>query len=330
MMPPTSALGPSAALVAVEQLVAAIRTQAAPSSSTRFAIALPVGGAYFAIDADSHPVLLVPTAPGRAVMGRDFGGLSLSFGESLRFQVAGDSWNSAAVVLTCRDDDLVTTFCALALDVVSRVAAVAERPTPRVVSEAIGTWERLLRSRRRLSSEEELGLWGELWLLSQMQHLDSAVEAWRGPAKAPFDFLFGRTALECKASTQRLRHHVSQSQLGRSAGDASVFVVSLWVGPDPMGCSLPELVSRLDHTITDSAAFEAKLIDAGYSRADTALYRQRVSVREEPFVFPEDAVPRVRDVDPGVSGIRFNVVLDELRALENSAAQHVLRGPHRA
>jgi hypothetical protein len=106
--------------------------------------------------------------------------------------------------------------------------------------------------------------------------------------------------------------------------------VSLWVGPDPMGCSLPELVSRLDRTITDSTTFETKLIDAGFSRADAALYRQRVSVREEPLVFPEDAVPRVREVDPGVTGIRFNVALDELRALENSAAQRVLRGPHRA
>jgi hypothetical protein len=162
-----------------------------------------------------------------------------------------------------------------------------------------------------------------------MQHADSAVEAWQGPARAPFDFLFGRTALECKTSTQRLRHHVSQNQLDHAAGDASVFVASLWVGPDPLGCSLPDLVRRMDLAITDGAGFEAKLLDGGYSRADAALYRQRLSVREDPLIFPEVAVPRVRNFDPGVSGIRFTVLLDELRAVERSAADIILRGPPR-
>lgn len=327
MMPPTEYIDRQAPGVSVEQVVAALRAQAIPKSTARFAIAIAVAGAYFAVDANGRPVLLIPTTPGRALIGRDSGVLSLSFGESLRFEINTDSWDSGAVVLACLDDDLVTTFCALALDVITRVAAAGERPTPKAVSEAVSTWERLLRSRRRLSPEEELGLWGELWLLSRMQHTDSAVDAWQGPTKAPFDFLFGRTALECKTSDQRLRHHFSQNQLGRSAGDATVSVVSLWVGPDPMGCSLPELIGQLDRAVTYRPEFEAKLLASGYSRVDAAHYRQRFAVREDPLVFPENAVPRVREFDHGVTGIRFSVVLDELRVHERSTAELILKGP---
>lgn len=311
----------------IASVVGALETQEAPEESSEFAIALSVGGAHFAVDAERRAVLLVPTSRGRAPLGRDVGGLSVSFGDSLRFRVSGRSWDSSAAVLTCLDRALLPTFCALALDVGRRASSGSAAPTPREVSDAIATWERLLRSRRRLTEEEEAGLWGELWLLSGMSDTDDAVAAWQGPSRAPIDFLFGETALECKTSGKRLTHHISQSQFGRPAGDASVYFVSMWVGPDPLGASLPDLVRQVDERVADPTEFEAKLLDSGYSRADASLYRGRFSVREVPLVFPQAAVPRVRTFDPGISAIRFTAVLDELAALESETAATLLRGP---
>ena len=317
----------SARVPDISTVVEALQIQEAPEGSSEFAIALSFARAHFAVDVDRRGVLLVPTSPGRAPLGRDVGGLSISFGDSLRFRMSGRTWDCSAAVLTCLDEALLPTFCALALDVAMRTSTGPTDPTPREVSDAIATWERLLRSRRRLTPEEEAGLWGELWLLSQMTNVDDAIAAWQGPSRAPIDFFFGQTALECKTSGKRLTHHISQSQFGRPAGDASVYFVSLWVGPDPLGTSLPELVTRINDRVSSPTEFEAKLLDIGYSRLDAALYRERFAVREPPVVFPEAAVPRVRSFDPGISAIRFTAVLDELAALEGAAAARLLRGP---
>lgn len=312
--------------VTIDEIVDAFNRATRPTAEDRFTIALGVAKSYFAVDSRGRPSLLIPVASGRAQIGRDIGGLSVSYDAGLRFQIGGREWESAAVELSCLDGALLRTFSALAIDVSSHVAG-PELPSSRAVSDALGQWERLLRARHRLTPQEEIGLWGELWTLARMETPDAAVHAWQGPSHAVIDFLCGSIAIDCKTSTQRLHHCVSQEQLDRPCGDAAMYIVSLWIGCDPMGESLSELVSRLDALLSESTTFEAKLLEAGYSRLDSALYRQRFAVLEEPLVFAEAAVPRIRAADPGVSAIRFTVTLDEAKALDAKGAREVLRGP---
>ena len=254
------------------------------------------------------------------------GGLSLSHDRVIRFRRAQVGWESPAVVITCMDDTLLPTFCVLGLDVATR-ADPAAPPAARFIFSAMNDWERLFRSRRQLTMEEQLGLWGELWILSGMRDISAGVRAWQGPSGGAADFVFNEQALECKTTTQPLCHHVSQSQLERPYGDLPVFIVSLFVTNDHSGQSLPDLVHRITSASYDRASFETKLLAVGYSRLDAVLYRQRFTVADSPLIFPEGAVPRVRTYDPGIRAIRFTVQLDDRLALPADETARLLAGP---
>jgi hypothetical protein len=219
----------------------------------------------------------------------------------------------------CLDESLLGAFCALSIDVAERLTRDGRTPVPADVMAALADWERLLRSRRRLSEEEELGLWGELRILERMPDLDAAVRCWRGPFGAAVDFLANEIGVEVKASRKRLQHHVSLVQLDRPLGDVPVYFVSAWVGMDPQaGSTLGELVSAIAARTSEPIAFERALLASGFTLADSSLYTTRFILLEPPSWFPPGAIPRVREVDPGVSQVRYVAQLDELRALEEA------------
>ena len=309
------------------EVVAALEATQASGRAGQFSIVLPVPGGFFGVDDAGRPVILVPVVGGSAPIGRDVGGLSLHYERAVRFDVSESEWTSAVAVITCAERALLPTFCVLALDVASRSASEGTPPSVRRVFEAVGEWERLLRARRLLSADEEIGLWGELWFLAQMADTDAAVAAWQGPTGAVADFVHDGRGLECKTTTQRLRHHVSQTQVERPLGDLDAYVASLWIGEDPAGLSLPELVRRIDTALTEGTVFEGKLLQAGFSRLDAAAYRRRFIQLEVPLVFRVGDVPRVRLWDPGVTGVRFTVQLDDELALAPGEAERLLRGP---
>src|SRR5687767_12270236 len=68
-----------------------------------FSVACSVASAYFAIDAQRRPVLLLPVAAGRALVSREVGGLQFLHDNRIRFDVQGKTFETAAVVLTCLD-----------------------------------------------------------------------------------------------------------------------------------------------------------------------------------------------------------------------------------
>jgi hypothetical protein len=232
------------------------------------------------------------------------------------FELRGMRFEAPAAILTCLDAALIPTFNVLAGDVARRLKANRERPTPGAVSRLCAEWEELLRRRSSLSRDEELGLWGELWLLRRAPNLDAAVAAWRGPAGAPIDFVGGGLGIECKTTLRRLEHHLSQVQVERPLGDVPSYVVSIWVDRDDIkGETINDLVQQVTSLTGYPAGFERALLEAGYSRSDATQYTLRLRPLEAPLWFEMAALPRIRAVDPGVTSVRYVATLDESRAL---------------
>jgi len=249
----------------------------------------------------------------------------LSFQSAVRFALPNGTFESNAAVVECANEDLVETFRVLAIDVSHRVNARRLRPTPQEVSQALARWEELLRAKRSLSRDEEIGLWGEMWLLLQLPDPRLAVAAWRGPHAEWVDFVGGGVGIECKASRRRLEHFVSQEQVTRPLGDLDVCLLSMWVDFDATGgTTLNEMVSTMDQRLIDRRDFEEKLLETGYSRADAHRYKVRLRLLEPPLVFPIQAVPRVVSAEPGVSNIRFMASLEETKALSPTAGLAVM------
>lgn len=290
-------------------------------AQTTYTLLNEVRGSYFARKDGGRLTLLVPVTETRAPLDRATGDVVLSFRPSVQFDVPGKAFKSNAAIIECANEALGETFHVLAEDVARRVVADSARPAPQDVSQALARWEELLRAKRSLSREEELGLWGELWFLLELPDIARGVAVWRGPDAEFVDFVGGGVGVECKASSRRLEHFVSQEQVTRPLGDLAAYLLSIWLDRDAIsGRTVNDLVDGVGKRLESRSEFEEKLLSTGYSRADAHRYKLKLRLLEHPLLFPVDTVPRVRSADPGVSHIRFLASLTEDAALPPAAA----------
>jgi hypothetical protein len=288
--------------------------------ASTYTIIEEIVGSYLANGATRRLALLVPVTDARPPLDRGTGDVILSYRPNVLFDLHGSPFTSNAAIIECANESLSDTFRVLSDDIARAVRADRARPTPHAVSRALARWEELLRAQRSLSREEEVGLWGELWMLLQCPDPDRGVAVWRGPQAEFVDFVGGGVGIECKTSFQRLQHFISQEQLTRPLGDLDVFFLSLWIDQDAIeGKTVNDLISDIDARLTDHSEFEEKLLGTGYSRSDAQRYRLKLRLLERPLLIPSSVIPRVRSADAGVSHIRFLATLAEETALAPDA-----------
>jgi len=101
------------------------------------------------------------------------------------------------------------------------------------------------------------------------------------------------------------------TQVREPVGDHDAWLVSLWVKEDPArGVTVPQLVSLLEGRSPDHGDLHRRLLRAGYSHASRSGYTTKFVMLAEPEWYPVSEVPTIREVDPGVSDIRYRVTLD--------------------
>ncbi len=316
---------PSASAAHVrEALLAGLQNFVNSADETRIRLCASILEAYVGLGAQRQFALVIPLARGAMGPGRSTEVLQLRPFDAVVFEFGGRVWTSPAAVLECSDSTLLDTFAVLAADVAGAVAA-GGGPTWRAVSDAVRRWESLFRCVRRLSLNEELGLWGELWFITRGINIDAAVAGWIGPSGSPADFLLKGMGIECKTSTRRLSHHVSLRQLSRPLEPGPGYLLSIWVEVDPAnGITLPALVRSVRLALSDVTEFERKLLEAGYSDRDANHYEMPYALIEEPFWFETSHVPKVRDVDEGVFDVRYRIMLRQEEAIDAAAREEII------
>lgn len=288
----------------------------------RFPIAKEFCGCYVGTTPGGDATLLIPLGQATSSPGKVTAGLELRPWSSFTYDYAGQQWNAPTAVLTCSEPELLDTFCVLAADVARRLSEVPGTSTWEEVLAAVGSWERLLRSTRTLSPAEELGLWGELSFIAEAVDPDGSIAAWQGPSGAAVDFVANGIGVECKTSSRRAHHHVSANQAERPLGDIEAYLVSSWIGIDPVGgTTLPELVGSIRERSGDPAVFERKLMEARYSDEHAAKYTRRLVALEPPLWFELQSIPGVHGIDRGVTNVRYEVDLDVDDALAPAEAE---------
>jgi hypothetical protein len=276
-----------------------------------FFIAGSLGRVFVARTPSGNAALLIPLAEPARAAGRRAAGLALAPHAELEFEHQGKQWRQAAALLECTDARLLDVFAVLAADVSNRLPASPHPLRWRAVLELVDEWQKLLAARPRLAPDRELGLWAELWLLSESTDPDRLLEAWRGPDAGAIDFVINRHGAEVKASRHRHIHHISRTQVEHPIGDLDAYLLSAWVEVDPeRGVTLPELLARLSDRLSDPPALLRTVARLGYT-PDPAEYTSRFIMLEEPWWIPVDRVPRVRNVDAGITQVRYIVELDD-------------------
>jgi hypothetical protein len=293
-----------------------------PEEESDYRIATLVGPAYLAKSRSNLPTLLIPLQLVHGVVGRRGGGFSLSPVNSVVFEYGERRWEQPAATLECTESSLLDVFLILVFDIASRIDASKKEVTWQSIVTWVEEWQALFARRAALTIEQQLGLWGELWVIANAVDVDSLIAAWRGPEYGATDFFLGGVALEVKVSRQPHVHHISQRQVDRPVGQYPSYILSIWLGIDPKhGISLAELVDMVLARASNAALVLRRIGLLGYAPLDRDQYATRLMPLEIPYWFEPEDVPRVRSIDTGISHLRYTASLDVSRAIPEEKAQ---------
>jgi hypothetical protein len=238
--------------------------------------------------------------------------------------------NRRVLYLKLQDSSLQDIFYRLCLDIVG--AAATAHTESEVVARTVARtwrWHHLLRggNDKRLSSEEQKGLIGEILVMEKLllPSLSSkdAVSSWRGPLGAPKDFEVGAVAIEAKARRGAAAPYIaisSEHQLDRY-GIARLFLhvsdISGAVSNSAEAFTVTELAARVDEQIRSDDEAAA---DAFVSLLEAAGFRWEDDYTEWSWIHGTDRVYEVIDGFPcltgqscatGVSSVHYSISLVE-------------------
>jgi hypothetical protein len=182
------------------------------------------------------------------------------------------------------------------LTTVADLIQLERKPALQALQKGLESWRRLLRAVSLLTAEQEIGLFGELWLLGRLIQASgpTALDSWTGPLAEPHDFRFGQKELEVKSTRRRERTHMISSldQLVPSP-QRDLFLLSLQFEPTDSsgGRSLAASITRIRELLAAESirlnVFNTFLESTyGYRDADGAHYAQAFQLRSAPVLIP--------------------------------------------
>ena len=232
---------------------------------------------YWAVDTDNSCLLIFRHAPENRPQS------SLPILRGLDIEVSQpESDPQEMLILRLRDNEQRGIFHRLCLDIIEATRhAITETEAIQRFLSRTWRWHWLLRGGQdqRLSSEEQKGLIGELWVLQQYLIPNigaaSSVQAWAGPMDAPKDFEISRICVEAKSRQDSATPFVaisSEYQLDGSDLDRlflNVLNVSSTSADDTKGVSVTDISRNVLEDIQkqDASAvepFEERLIAYGF------------------------------------------------------------------
>lgn len=200
------------------------------------------------------------------------------------------------------------------------------------VADGLRSFQELLLRKRRLTDEQQIGLFGELLFLEHAITHATAIDvinAWVGASREEHDFVFDGFSVEVKCTRSESRIHLiaSASQLQPSP-DRPLYLLSMQVtaaGAASRGRGLGDLIAGIRDALSEQSrhVFEKKLEDAGWRDDDTELYQRRWSLRSIPRTFlVDDNFPaltpkRIAEIVPQPShvvGVQYRLDLTQLEA----------------
>lgn len=199
-------------------------------------------------------------------------------------------------------------FIIMSSDVITTLEAVGETDDNQMVGiflARIKAWQRFMERSQGgvLSSEAEIGLHGELIVLTSLLKLgvapSRAVEAWQGPREGLHDFKIGIGALEVKSTISQTGFPATISSIEQMDNSMvnPLYLAGVRLRLDQSGKSLVERIDQVDELLREDrsakASFEILLIHAGYSPLMGANYSKRFAHVNTVIFQVDDAFPKL-------------------------------------
>jgi Putative PD-(D/E)XK family member, (DUF4420) len=288
-------------------------------------------------------LLRIPAGEPSALSERSSRGIAANTVEML--DEAGQS--GVFVEIACLESQGHAALSTLAVELAEAVNAGASIGRIRLVQNLLAKWRRFWSgaSLGTLSTEQQLGLFGELWFLKEWLipavGATRALGAWRGPTGSRNDFEAEAVAIEVKTTARVDAAHVINGleQLLEPPG-GSLFLFALSVRDEASGnATLAGAVEQLRGLLhTDHLALsrlDVLLDSAGYDDRFAAEYARRVfRIRSEALYKVDSHFPRlvpmsiVGGLPAGVATVSYDLRLEaagaSLLAQESAAAEALL------
>ncbi len=214
----------------------------------------------------------------------------------LKFEIVGEENESTSwAELTIDAAGMAYESYSLVISIVDLLEA--GEPLKQAVNTSLAAYNALLAKRRKLSDDQQTGLFGELGLLAHLVSElgeDPAILAWLGPESEEHDFVLPSFDVELKTTRAEGRRHIigSLGQLTPSP-NRQLYFVSVQVtaaGAASEGESLPDRVRRVRAMLDNSAQlYDQRLASLGWDPQNAdELYTQRYIARGAPRVYLVD------------------------------------------
>ena len=226
--------------------------------------------------------------------------------------------------LSSQDPQRTRAFSSLCADVLDDLPASGQ-PSPETALAVIARWRRFWSpSHDILSADEQLGLFGELWLLLRwVQPLTlTALTAWRGPLGGRHDFVTAEKSIEVKVTkvgTGPIVHRINGLDQLAGPGTGTLYLLSLRAVADPLGQhSLDLLIDEalnLARALGPAAAgaLDDRLAAAGWSADDVGRYSESFRVTAQELFMIDDSFPCLTSrsfpsgLPPGIGDISYTL-----------------------
>lgn len=218
-------------------------------------------------------------------------------------------------------------FATMAADVIALLEASGHASAERLFQLFVGrirAWQEFMEKDRDgvLGTEAEIGLFGELMILSELMDAGVpaavAIDGWQGPLDAAQDFEIGPGAIEVKATiaTSGFPATIGSLEQLDDAVKQPLFVAGVRLALDDAGLRLPDLIADVRRNVREqldgTALLDSRLLHVGFLDVFAERYVRRFRHVRTRLLPVDTAFPRlVRGVvSPAITKVRYAIDLD--------------------
>ncbi|CAL9550205.1 hypothetical protein SUDANB60_04405 [Streptomyces sp. enrichment culture] len=278
---------------------------AAPAPGLLSAEKLPSDGVWAAVDVDGHCHLLLHVPPDTQAPSTITKGLQVRVGEH---QVAGQPV-SDYLDIACLDAGTVTTFAAVAADIIHAAGLLQGAERAAAVGDVLERWKWFWEvDASRLTGNDALALFAELWFLARWASVTPThVDAWTASDGSRHDFQWPHASVEVKSTARSgdagSIHTIRSLDQLAPPETGELYLFSLRVVRDQLANNtLPKLVDRVSADLDGHPAARERFLQKVGQRGYSPVHRK---AHEIPYRIVEESLYRVSSDFPRLTHQSF-------------------------
>ena len=193
------------------------------------------------------------------------------------------------------------------------IKSLGKNPSNKKIKQTVDRFIELFKAIKEPPKKSIQGLWSELFLIEQSATPEKIILGWHSIPEEKFDFSFEKLRIEVKSSASESRtHHFSSAQLN-PLNNTEIIVASILVSSNIAGCSINDLLNRINKKLANYPKQKEKLHLLVYStlgldieRVDQMKFNFEQAKKSLRF-YQSNSIPKILDVNipKEVSNLKF-------------------------